>query len=70
LLAPAGTPRAIVNRLNKEWNAAAAMPDTLEKMQIAGIETLAGTPEQLAALIRMEIARWARVVKDANISIE
>jgi tripartite-type tricarboxylate transporter receptor subunit TctC len=70
LLAPAGTPRAIVSRLNREWNAAAKMPDTLEKMQTAGIETIAGTPEQFAALIKMEIARWAQVVKDANISVE
>jgi tripartite-type tricarboxylate transporter receptor subunit TctC len=70
LLAPAGTPRAVVTRLNKEWNAAATMPDTLEKMQIAGIETLAGTPEHFAALIKMEIARWSRVVKEARVSVE
>ncbi len=70
LLAPAGTPRAIISRLNKEWNVAAAMPDTLEKMRTAGIETLADTPEKFAALIKLEIARWARVVKDANISVE
>ena len=70
LLAPAATPRAIVSRVNREWNAAAAMPDTLEKMQTAGIETLSGTPEQFAALIKLEVARWAKVVKDANISVE
>ena len=70
LLAPAATPRAIINRLNREWNAAATMPDTREKMQSAGIETLAGTYAQFANLIKMEIARWAKVVKDADIRIE
>ena len=70
LLAPAATPRAIINRLNREWNAAATMPDTREKMQSAGIETLAGTYAQFAKLIKMEIARWAKVVKDADIRIE
>lgn len=39
-------------------------------MQSAGIETLSGTPEQFSALIRTEIARWARVVKEANLSVE
>ena len=70
LLAPAATPRAIINRLNREWNAAATMPDTRERMQSAGIETLAGTYAQFADLIKMEIARWAKVVKDADIRIE
>ncbi len=70
ILAPAGTPRDIINRLNAEWIRIAAMPDTLEKMQNAGVETLSGTPEQFAALIKAEIARWAKVIKDANLSIE
>jgi tripartite-type tricarboxylate transporter receptor subunit TctC len=70
LLAPAGTPREIINRLNAEWVRIAAMPDTLEKMQNAAVETLSGTPEQFAVLIKMEIARWAKVVKEANISVE
>jgi tripartite-type tricarboxylate transporter receptor subunit TctC len=70
ILAPAGTPRHIMTRLNADWNRIAAMPDTLEKMQSAGIETLSGTPEQFAALIKREIARWAKVVKEANVSVE
>ena len=70
VLAPAGTPRDIINRLNAEWIRIAAMPDTLEKMQNAGVETMSGTPEQFAELIKAEIARWAKVIKDANLSIE
>lgn len=70
ILAPAATPRGIINRLNAEWVRIAAMPDTLEKMQNAGVETMSGTPEQFAALIKSEIARWAKVIKDANVHIE
>jgi tripartite-type tricarboxylate transporter receptor subunit TctC len=70
ILAPAGTPRDIMNRLNAEWIRIAAQPDTLEKMQNAGVETLSGTPAQFAALIKAEIARWAKVIKDANVRIE
>ncbi len=70
VLAPAGTPRDIINRLHAEWIRIAALPDTLEKMQNAGVETLSGTPEQFAELIKAEIARWAKVIKEANVSIE
>ena len=70
LLAPAGTPRDIINRLNADWITIAAMPDTLEKMQIAGVEIMSSTPEQFAELMKAEIARWAKVIKEANISVE
>ena len=70
LLAPAGTPRSVITRLNAEWVASAALPDTLQKMQSAGIETLFSTPDQFSGLIKTEIARWAKVVKDANLSVE
>jgi tripartite-type tricarboxylate transporter receptor subunit TctC len=70
VLARAGTPRDIINRLNAEWIRIAAMPDTLEKMQNAGVETMSGTPEQFAELIKAEIARWAKVIKEAHVSIE
>jgi tripartite-type tricarboxylate transporter receptor subunit TctC len=39
-------------------------------MHSAGIETLSGTPEQFAALIKLKIARWTPVVKEANLSVE
>jgi tripartite-type tricarboxylate transporter receptor subunit TctC len=66
-LAPAGTPRVIVDRLAAEIMKAAAMPDTKEKLQKAGVEPVSGTPEQLAEFIRTEIARWAKVIKEADI---
>ncbi len=70
LLAPAGTPRDIIRRLNTEWIKAAALSDTRERMQATGVEPLSGTPEQFAAMIRSEIPRWRKVVTDANIKIE
>jgi len=68
LLAPAGTPREIITRLNKEWNKCAEMADTKERLQKLGIQTLSSTPDQFRDFIKTDIARWAKVVKDANIS--
>ena len=71
LLAPTGTPRAIINRLNAEWVKIAAMPDTMEKMQKAGgVEPLSDTPEQFSEYLKSEIARWGKVIKEANLSID
>ena len=70
ILAPAGTPREIVTRLNGELVKIIAMPDTKEKMQNAGFEPLSSTPEKFAEFIKTEIVRWGKVIKDANISIE
>ncbi len=67
IFAPAGTPRDIVNRLNAEWIKITAMPDTLEQIRKIGLEPLSGTPEQFSEFLKAEIARWAKVVKDANI---
>ena len=67
ILAPAGTPRDIVSRLNAEWITIAAIPDTIEKIQKVGFEPMSRTPEQFAGFFRAEIARWSRVIKEANI---
>jgi tripartite-type tricarboxylate transporter receptor subunit TctC len=67
LLAPAGTPRDIIRRLNAEWVRVAAMPDTIEKIQQAGCEPIAGTPEQFSAFLQAETERWSKVIKEANI---
>jgi len=67
LLAPAGTQREVVNRLNSEWTKAAAMPTTVERMRSAGMEPLSSTPEQFSEFLKMEIGRWAKVIKEANI---
>jgi tripartite-type tricarboxylate transporter receptor subunit TctC len=69
ILAPAGTPRDIINRLNATWLKSAALPDTVDKMRKAGFEPLTSTPEQLAEFINTETVRWAQVIKDAKISV-
>jgi tripartite-type tricarboxylate transporter receptor subunit TctC len=70
LLAPAGTPREIVTRLNEEWVKIAAMPDTQEKMRNAGFEPISSTPEKFGEFIKTQIVRWGKVIKDANLSVD
>ena len=69
-LAPAGTPKAIVDKLNAEINAALKMPDVRAKLEAAGIEIQGGTPQDYAALIKSDLAKWAKVVKAAGIALE
>jgi tripartite-type tricarboxylate transporter receptor subunit TctC len=67
LLAPAGTPRPIVERLNKELRAALAMDDVRKRIINEGGEPEPGTPEQHAAVIDREETKWAAVIRDAGI---
>ena len=67
ILAPAGTPRPIVDRLNAELHKALASPDLKERLAGAGVEPLVNTPEQFAEFIRSETVRYAKVIKDAGI---
>jgi tripartite-type tricarboxylate transporter receptor subunit TctC len=69
-LAPAGTPRAIVNKLNAEINAALKLPDVRAKLEAAGIEIQGGTPQDYAALIKSDLAKWGKVIKEAGIPAE
>jgi tripartite-type tricarboxylate transporter receptor subunit TctC len=67
LLAPAGTPKAIVERLHAETAKALAPPEVRERLEELGFEVIASTPDELAARIGWEIAHWARVIRDAKI---
>jgi len=69
-LAPAGTPKAIIDKLNAEINAALKLPDVRAKLEAAGIEVQGGTPQAYAALIRSDLAKWGKVVKAAGIEAE
>ncbi|MDR6888477.1 MULTISPECIES: Bug family tripartite tricarboxylate transporter substrate binding protein [Variovorax] len=69
-LAPAGTPKAIVDKLNAEINAALKLPDVRTKLQAAGIEIQGGTPQEYAAVIKADLAKWGKVVKEAGIQPE
>ncbi len=67
LFAPAGTPQPVVDRLTRALAAASAAPAFRERLSAQGAEPMSGTPEELAALIRRESARFARLIRDAGI---
>ena len=70
ILAPAGTPREIVNRLNSELHKALASADLKQRLAASGVEPLTSTPEQFASHIKSEIVRYANVIKDAGIKAQ
>lgn len=63
LLAPAGTPRPVIMRLNTEVKKVLAMPDVKNFLFNQGLDPAPGTPEQFGAYIKSEMAKWAKVVK-------
>ena len=70
IVAPAATPPAVVERLQKEIARALTSPDVKAKLTGIGAEPIANTPEEFAAMIRVETAKWSKIVKDANIKVE
>ena len=70
MLLPAGAPREIVDRLNREVVAALKRPDYSKLLYESAIDPVGSTPEQLGAYIKSEIAKYAKVVKDADIRID
>jgi len=67
VVAPAGTPRAIVRLLNAEIVKALQFPDVRDPLAVQAVEVVSSTPEEFAMYIKSEIAKWAKVIKDANI---
>ena len=70
IMAPAGTPQPVIDRLNKELVTLIAAPETREALDKAGAEPLSGTPAELAAMIRDGIPKYARVIKAAGVKPE
>ena len=70
IVVPAGTPKPIIERLNAEIKRLMALPEVKDKLEALGFNSVASTPEEFAARIRTEFARWAKVIRDANIKIE
>ena len=70
LFAPPGTPREIVQRLQREASAAVQSADVKERFASQGAEPVGGTPEALSALIRTETAKWKRVIEAGQIKVE
>jgi tripartite-type tricarboxylate transporter receptor subunit TctC len=68
IIAPAGTPRPIIDRLNKELNAVLKDPDVAKAIDDSGSQAAGGTPEEFAAFIQSETQKWAQVIKEANIA--
>jgi len=68
LVAPAGTPRAVIDRLNREVTVVLLTQDGVTRIRELGHDTATSTPEQFGALIRSENAKWAKVVKEIGVS--
>ena len=70
VLAPAGTPKEIIAKLNAELNKLIKKPDFAERLAADGAETVGGTPEEFAAFIKAETARWGKVIKAAGVKVQ
>jgi tripartite-type tricarboxylate transporter receptor subunit TctC len=70
LSAPAGTPKPILDRLNKELNAALAMPDVQQRLANEGADALPGTRQDYAADIDRDEKKWGAVVRRLNLKVE
>ena len=71
VFAPAGTPPAIVNRLHADMVKAMQTPDTRSKLEGIGADgTVSRSPEEFAALVRADTARYAKIVKDIGLKID
>lgn len=70
ILAPAGTPKPIVDKISAEVAKYLAMPDFQEKLVSNGLDAFINTPEKFAAILKVEMARYAKIIKAANITFE
>jgi tripartite-type tricarboxylate transporter receptor subunit TctC len=70
LLAPARTPREIVDAIGREVAAAENTPEFRERLQKIGVEPAINTPEEFAAIIAAETARWRDVVRDLGLQVQ
>jgi tripartite-type tricarboxylate transporter receptor subunit TctC len=70
IVAPAGTPKEIVELLAREIAKSVARPDVKEKLATLGFKPVANTPDEWSARIKVEIEKWGKVVRDANLRIE
>ena len=67
VIAPAATPRAIIERLNGEFVRILKLPEVQQRLRGEAYDIFADTPEQFAAAIRAEVAKWAPIVKQAGL---
>jgi len=69
VLLPAGSPKAVVDKLNADTVKALADPDVKKRFADLGVEAVSSTPEQFAAFIKDEMAKYAKLIKEANIKV-
>jgi tripartite-type tricarboxylate transporter receptor subunit TctC len=70
IVAPAGTPPAVVAKLNADVRKVLAQPDVRERLEREGAEIISGPPERLAALIETDLANWKKLIVEAKITLE
>jgi tripartite-type tricarboxylate transporter receptor subunit TctC len=70
IVAPAGTPPAILAKLNAELNRMLTMPDVKQKFADQGVEPVGGPPGRFAEHLKVQIEKWTKVVKDSGVKVE
>jgi tripartite-type tricarboxylate transporter receptor subunit TctC len=70
VVAPAGTPRGIIDQLNTAIAGALRAPDVLERFAAIGMEAIGGSPDEFGSFLRAETAKWAKVIAAAGIKVE
>ena len=70
VMVPAGTPQAVVDKLNAEIVKALKSPDVRERLALQGAEPLGSTPQEYGAYVKKELARWAGVVKATGVTLD
>jgi tripartite-type tricarboxylate transporter receptor subunit TctC len=70
LLGPAGMPKAAINRINAEMKKAVANPEFVKQLDAIGLLAASSTPEEFRAMIKSELARWTKVIKQAGITVD
>ena len=70
IVAPAGTPREIITRLNAELLKVINLPDFKQRIEVDAVEPIGSTPEQLGDYIRVELVKWAKIVRDSGAKVD
>jgi tripartite-type tricarboxylate transporter receptor subunit TctC len=70
LLAPAGTPQAIIDKVAADTAKVLAMPEVREKLAAIGLVAVGNTPAEFAAIVRKDYEKWGKVIRDANIKLD
>jgi tripartite-type tricarboxylate transporter receptor subunit TctC len=70
VFAPAKTPRPVINKLNTEIVKVIHAPELRDRMTALGFEVVGGTPEELGAFLKAEIAKWSKVIRDSGAKVD